>query len=331
LEWRRFWDYQISKVLENTWREAMLEGVKINMTLQLALNARRLCFRPELYEVKEQYYNELKAFVSWPLRAEGLSGAPQLYSQIAERNSEYLVALYTRSQDMFARLEQVADTFRNWKEVAALDVEALEDRLTNEQLGLALGSLKDKKDSVDRIPSETKVGTFTVELSQLKETLTSILEQQIDSLIQLIRGQVKKECQDVETFITNAMEKISKKPANMEEIAEVLKNYEKVHAMQEEMQVRVRQIEDKNVKIRAMTGVSFNTANMLKRWENFEMASNDFARVLGKQKNNIRQEVHKRGQALEQEADKLLTKWQQIKPKSEKNSTNRLRLRFTVG
>lgn len=87
MEWRRFWDYQISKVLENTWREAVLDGVKINMTVQLALNARSVCFRPELYEVKEQYYNELKAFVSWPLRAEGVGGAPELYRQIADRNS----------------------------------------------------------------------------------------------------------------------------------------------------------------------------------------------------------------------------------------------------
>jgi hypothetical protein len=78
------------------------------------------------------------------------------------------VALYRRSEDMFASLEQVAASFRNWEEVASLDVEALEDKLSNDQLGLALGSLKDKKDSVDRIAEDTKVGTITVELSQLK-------------------------------------------------------------------------------------------------------------------------------------------------------------------
>lgn len=78
------------------------------------------------------------------------------------------MALYRRSEDMFASLEQVAASFRNWEEVASLDVEALEDKLSNDQLGLALGSLKDKKDSVDRIAEDTKMGTITVELSQLK-------------------------------------------------------------------------------------------------------------------------------------------------------------------
>lgn len=77
----------------------------------------------------------------------------------------------------------------------------------------------------------------------------------------------------------------------------MLKEYEKVRSMQEQMAKRVAQIEKKNTNIRAMTGASFNTTNMQKRWENFEMASDDFNRVLGEQKNNIKEEVHKRAQA----------------------------------
>ena len=96
-----------------------------------------------------------------------------------------------------------------------------------------------------------------------------MLDQHIDSLIQLIRTQIKKESQDVEAFIVSALEKISKRPANMEEMAVVLKEYEKVRSMQEQMAKRVAQIEKKNINIRAMTGASFNTSNMQKRWENY--------------------------------------------------------------
>jgi hypothetical protein len=66
------------------------------------------------------------------------------------------------------------------------------------------------------------------------------------------------------------------------------------------MQERVLQIEKKNINIRTVTGVSYNTTNMLKRWENFEMASNDFNRVLGEQKNNIKEEVNRRGQSADE-------------------------------
>jgi hypothetical protein len=75
-------------------------------------------------------------------------------------------------------------------------------------------------------------------------------------------------------------------------MAIVLKDYEKVKSMQDKMQERVLQIEKKNINIRTVTGVSYNTTNMLKRWENFEMASNDFNRVLG--------EVNRRGQSADE-------------------------------
>lgn len=54
------------------------------------------------------------------------------------------------------------------------------------------------------------------------------------------------------------------------------------------------------------------------RWQNFEMASNDFDRVLGEQKNSIRQEVQRRGASAESQSEKMMAKWQQIKPKVDK-------------
>lgn len=51
-EWRRYWDYQISKVVENTWREAMIQGIKVTMVIQLVMNGRSIGFRPEIYEIR---------------------------------------------------------------------------------------------------------------------------------------------------------------------------------------------------------------------------------------------------------------------------------------
>lgn len=47
-EWKRYWDHQIAKVIENSWRFGMLEGIKISMVVQLVFNARSLVFRPEI-------------------------------------------------------------------------------------------------------------------------------------------------------------------------------------------------------------------------------------------------------------------------------------------
>lgn len=89
--------------------------MKITMTIQLVMNAKTVSFRPEIFELKEQYYNEMKVFVGWPLRVEGVGGAPELYQGITDRNSEYLVELYCRSEDMFRQIEQFAIGFRQWE------------------------------------------------------------------------------------------------------------------------------------------------------------------------------------------------------------------------
>jgi len=111
-QWRLYWDHQLAKVVENSWRFGMLEGIKVSMVVQLVLNARTITFRPEICEVKEQYYNELKAFVSWPLRIKGLSGATDVYSKIGDNNSDYLVALYQKSEELFQRIAKLAHDYK---------------------------------------------------------------------------------------------------------------------------------------------------------------------------------------------------------------------------
>lgn len=113
-EWKRYWDHQLAKVIENSWRFAMLEGIKIPMVLQMVLNANSVSFRPEIYEMKEQYYNELKAFVSWPLRIKGLSGENSAYSSIATNNSDYLIALYQKSEGLFQKIAELASNYSEW-------------------------------------------------------------------------------------------------------------------------------------------------------------------------------------------------------------------------
>lgn len=43
----------------------------------------------------------------------------------------------------------------------------------------------------------------------------------------------------------------------------------------------------RNNNVRAITGASFNTTNMQKRWENFQIASVEMGRILGEQKNRL--------------------------------------------
>lgn len=153
-----------------------------------------------------------------------------------------MLNLYQKTELTFAKVQALVNDFGIWEMVASLDIDSLEDKLTSDQLSCTLISLRDKKDQVQKISDEMKIDSITVNLELFKQSLRNMLDQHIQSLIQIIKGQIKKQSQEVEAFIVNALEKISKKPKNMEEMADVLKEYEKVKKMQEEMQKKVKEI-----------------------------------------------------------------------------------------
>ena len=54
---------------------------------------------------------------------------------------------------------------------------------------------------------------------------------------------------------------------------------------------------------------------MMKRWENFQIASVEMGRILGEQKNRLQEDAIKKSETLGQEVAKLEQRYQQIKPK----------------
>ena len=54
---------------------------------------------------------------------------------------------------------------------------------------------------------------------------------------------------------------------------------------------KIRKIEQKNSNIRSITGASFNTNNMLKRWDNLQIASLEMNNILEDQRNRLQQDT----------------------------------------
>lgn len=100
-------------------------------------------------------------------------------------------------------------------------------------------------------------------------------------------------------------------------MAEVIKDFDKIKDSEKDILEKIKRIEQKNMNIRSITGASFNTANMLKRWENFQIASVEMNNILQEQKNKIQEDTIRKSELLENEANKIYRKYEQIKPKSE--------------
>lgn len=110
------------------------------------------------------------------------------------------------------------------------------------------------------------MGNFIIDNTTLKENLSSLLNQNVEGIIQLIKYSIKLQSEQVEEYIGNVMGKLESKPKNMEEMAEVIKDFDKIKENEKDIMEKIRKIEQKNMNIRSITGASFNTANMLKRW-----------------------------------------------------------------
>lgn len=151
------------------------------------------------------------------------------------------------------------------------------------------------------IPNEENIKSFTVDNTSLKSSLSDKVDQQIDSTLQLIKFSIKIQTEQVEEYMNNAIAKLQKKPTNMTEMAEAMKEYETIRESQIKIEQKIKQIQSRNTNVRMITGVSFNTSNMTKRWENFQVASVEMNRLLGQQKNKLQQDVARKSESIQSE------------------------------
>lgn len=110
------------------------------------------------------------------------------------------------------------------------------------------------------------------------------------------------------------MGKLESKPTNMQQMAEAMKEFDAIQRSEQNIQAKIAGIEKKNANIRALTGASFNTNNMLKRWENFQIASVEMGNILTDQKNKIQEDTLRKSESLDHEANKVYRRYEQIKP-----------------
>jgi hypothetical protein len=103
----------------------------------------------------------------------------------------------------------------------------------------------------------------------------------------------------------------------MEELGEVMREFDKIKLNEQEIMEKIRRIEQKNSNIRGITGASFNTNNMLKRWDNLQMASLEMGNILQDQRNRLQQDTLRKSEALEHEAARVYKKYEQIRPREE--------------
>ena len=74
-EWKEYWKYKLTEIVGLIWKQAMLKGISIPMTIHSTFSNGSCVYNPELSEIKEKYMKELKSYVGWPSESRFLNGS----------------------------------------------------------------------------------------------------------------------------------------------------------------------------------------------------------------------------------------------------------------
>ena len=75
---------------------------------ELVFQNRRIAFRPPIEELRAGYYREMKKFIGIPNNFGGFGNA-DVYKKMSDRNAKSLIHVYVKAEQLFSRLQAVAD------------------------------------------------------------------------------------------------------------------------------------------------------------------------------------------------------------------------------
>ena len=100
------------------------------MNANVVIQNRNIIFRPPIEKLKESYFKEVKGFIDFPGKSfTGVGGNSDLFYSMPERNSKFLEIVYSKAEELFAKLNKIIINLNVWRTVAFLENENLEDKI----------------------------------------------------------------------------------------------------------------------------------------------------------------------------------------------------------
>ncbi|XP_041920571.1 cytoplasmic dynein 2 heavy chain 1 [Alosa sapidissima] len=319
--WRQHWNHQLYKALEHQYQVG-LEALNKNLPeicIDLTFKQGRLQFRPPFEEVRAKYFREMKRFISIPNQFKGVSevGEEPIFGVMIDRNASGFLTIFGKAEDLFSRLLQVQDKFRDWVVLGQVDMEALVVKhLQNVQdWERNFKALKAKGKESERLPSMEKVDCVTVNCEPVKAAIDDLIQRLFDALLASLRKSIQGHTQNIEMFVAQAMETLSVRPENIEEIGEANVKHGELQAKKPEILPQFQEAEEKNRLLRAVAGGGLDSISSLRaKWDKFELMMESHQLMIKEQVEVMRSNAESRVQTYLQELQKFRMRWDQLKP-----------------
>ncbi|KAK3531386.1 hypothetical protein QTP70_018186, partial [Hemibagrus guttatus] len=281
----------------------------------------RIQFRPVFEELRVRYYRELKRFISIPNQFRGVyesdKGAESIFTAMIDKNSRAFITIYSNAEQLFSRLQQVEDTFREWVVLGQVDMEVLVEKhlLTVQDWERNFKAVKVKGKEVERLPSVQKVDCFTVNCEPVKSAIDDLIQKLFDTMLTALRKSIQGHIQAVDSFLSSGMAMLSTRPESIEEIGEANSKHRQLQAQKPEVLPQFQQMEEKNRLLRSVAGGGVDSISSLRaKWDKFELMMESHQLMIREQVEVMKSSVSGRVNVYLQELQKFRSRWDQLRP-----------------
>ncbi|XP_038236236.1 cytoplasmic dynein 2 heavy chain 1 isoform X1 [Dermochelys coriacea] len=319
--WRQHWNHQLYKALEHQYQmglEALNENLP-EINIDLTYKQGRLQFKPPFEEVRARYYREMKRFISLPNQFRGVSETEEesIFTIMTERNASGFLTTFNKAEDLFRRLAEVSNQFKEWIIIGQVDMETLvEKHLSGEQdWEKNFKALKGKGKEVERLPSTIKIDCLIVNCNPVKTVIDDLIQKLFDVLVLSLRKSIQAHLHDISSFLTDATEALIVRPQTVDEIGEDNLKYGSLQKKKTEIFVQFQEAEDKNKLLRTVAGGGLDTiSNLRAMWDKFELMMESHQLMIKEQIEVMKGNVMSSVNVYLQELEKFKARWDQLKP-----------------
>ncbi|XP_072706738.1 cytoplasmic dynein 2 heavy chain 1 isoform X3 [Ciconia boyciana] len=319
--WRQHWNHQLYKALEHQYQmglEALNENLP-EINIDLTFKQGRLQFRPPFEEVRARYYREMKRFISIPNQFRGVSEVEEesIFTLMTERNANGFLTAFSKAEDLFRRLTEVTNQFKEWIVIGQVDMETLvKTHLSSKQdWEKNFKALKVRGKEAERLPSTIRIDCLTVNCNPVKTVIDDFIQKLYDVLVISLRKSIQAHLYDVSSFLTDAMETLVVRPQTVDEIAEDNLKYLNLHERKEGIFLLFQEAEDKNKLLRTVAGAGLDTiSNLRATWDKFELMMESHQLMITEQIEMMKGNVISRINMYLQDLEKFKARWDQLKP-----------------
>jgi dynein heavy chain 2 len=333
--WLLHWDHQIYKALEISYQlglESLNENIP-EIKIELVFNNKLLDFKPPLEQVRQLYYRECKKFINIPANFEGFSPLNNLiFKKMILRNSSRISSVYSKAETFFTHLMEYFNRYSEYSSLASLDLDAfLEANVkTSDEYLMNFKMLKLKRKEIDKLPDTEKIDCFQISLIPFKSFLDDFFLRMIDILLINLRRSLIEEFKEVDSFLTNAKEKLNSKPRTVDEIGDAKKQWKEFDSSKSLMQSLSKNcLEKKKLLLTYAPGTAIDISEIISkmsnlegegsRWDDFEVSLEAHNDIIEAQKEVLKTFLEEEEMNLNIEIEKFFSKWKQLKPSDNKS------------